>query len=217
MKKHTESGFPGCRLIVLSALFMGTAWATDVQHGMVNGEGELGLAERGVVSDPIAGIVVEGDSYFAYTDESSTCNDDGTFDVNSSAAYAQMEGTIQTSERNPALATGEQIIRGPAGESSGDGQWNGFQDWPLEPDGTAFETIRGRDGDALDSNLIYEVTVHYDCNGVNAGDPPALQFEAFHRGQGAGSSHSVPALSSRGLLLFGLLILAVAVLRLRSS
>jgi len=151
------------------------------------------------------------ESYGRFLSDNSTCNADGTMQIDSSVEWAQLEGTIQTGERNSSETshgpTEERIIRGPEGTSSGNGGWNSGWIWTLEEDGTGFETIRGRDGATLSDTLIYETTVRYDCNGVEEGGPAFVTFENYHR---SADMSAVPTLSVWGLVLMGLLLTGVA-------
>ena len=155
----------------------------------------------------VEAIPLVGDSYLVYTFNNSTCNADGTMQINIGAEYAQADGTIQTVERNPAETSfgsaEERIVRGPAGPNSGDGLWNGTWTWTLEDDDTGFETVRGRDGASLMDPLIYESTVRYDCSGILEGQPPMLSYEYWHRDD---SEASVPTLSTWAMVLMGLLL-----------
>lgn len=198
-------------LIFLTAgaamLMAGSVHADRIEFGLYENGEPSAPAARGVM--PIAGEIVAGDSYFAYIDEQSTCNGDGTMTVNSSASWAQLDGDIQTTDRNNAQdgGSGEAIIRGPAGDDIDSGGWNSFGGWQLEVDDTGFETIRGRDGSALGDPLIFETTVRYDCSGASAGEPPVRTYESFHRG--TRPEQPVPTLSDLSLVLLMLLIAAV--------
>lgn len=194
-----------------------SAGAALLMAGFVHADRlEFGLYENGEPSAPaarvvmpIAGEIVPGDSYFAYIGEQSTCNGDGTMTVSSSASWAQLDGDVQTSDRNNAQdgGSGESIIRGPVGDDIGSGGWNGFSNWQLEADDTGFETVRGRDGSTLGDPLIFETTVRYDCSGAAAGEPPVRTYDSFHRG--TRPEVAVPTLSGVSLVLLMLLMAAV--------
>jgi hypothetical protein len=190
----------------VAMVMIGSAHADRIEFGAHENGEPSAPADRGLM--PIAGEIVPGDSYFAYTNEQSTCNGDGTMTVSSSASWAQLDGDVQTTDRNDAEdGAGETIIRGPAGDTSGTGGWNSFGDWQLEADDTGFETVRGRDGGTLSDPLIFETTVRYDCSGAAAGEPPVRTYESFHRG--ARTELAVPTLSGISLALLTLLVAVI--------
>lgn len=195
------------------ALFLAAPAAGQTIRFGLDENGQPVQSDRGVPGTPIAGDIVPGDSYFAYTLDESICNGDGTMEIVSRASWVQLDGDIQTSDINDAFdaGAGETVLRGPVGETSGTGGWNVLGDWPLEADDTAFATTRGRDGGTLADPLIYEVTVRYDCSGAVAGDPPVITYETFHRG-GLSLQYSIPTLSAWSLILLAMLAAGLGVL-----
>ncbi|GEM_PF-1540053 len=148
------------------------------------------LSAPGHTQDIVAGHIVEGDSYFAYTSFETACNDgsittvplpDGTIRINSSADVVNLDGDIQTIDRNDAEDGGPGETINVSDERDYSGVWTGGGNVELESDDTGFVTLRGRDGSTVSDELIYEVTARFDCTGKAQGEPAEVSFESFHR------------------------------------
>lgn len=140
--------------------------------------------------DIVAGHIVNGDSYFAFTSFEARCNDgsitsaepDGSVNIVSAADVVNLDGDIQTLDQNDAEDSGAGERTNVSNELDYSGVWTGNATRQLEPDDTGFVTLRGRDGSTMSDELIYEVTARYDCSGATQNRELAVvSFESFHR------------------------------------
>jgi hypothetical protein len=152
------------------------------------------LSTPGHAQGIVAGHIVNGDSYFAFTSFQATCNDgslsglpDGTVNVTSEADVVNLSGDIQTIDRNDAEDGGAGETTNVSNELDYTGIWTGNALYQLEPDDTGFVTYRGRDGSTVSDDLIYEVTARFDCSGAAQDEPAVVTFESFHRNPPAAS------------------------------